>query len=77
MDLPHASLLVDPQNTVSVIITCKTLKTWTVENVRGLLALSQMRSGDRRQLAVVTVGVSDDPFAYMSWCAQPDDTSSF
>ena len=30
------SLLVDPQNPVSVIIRCKTVKTDTVENVRGI-----------------------------------------
>ena len=34
-----------------------------------MLALSQMGSGHRSQLADVTVEVSDDPFAYMYTCA--------
>ena len=44
IDLPHASLLWDPQNHVSVIIRCKVAKTEVVENVRRLLALREMRS---------------------------------
>ena len=40
LDLPHASVLWDPQNPVSVIIRCKVTNSRTVENT----ALSQMRS---------------------------------
>ena len=45
-DLPHASLLTRAQTPVSVIISCKTLKSGSVENT----ALSQMRSGRQEQL---------------------------
>ena len=34
IDLPHASLTSQPQNRVSVIISCKTCKSESVENVR-------------------------------------------
>ena len=50
---------------VSVIIRCKVAKTRSVENVRMLLALSQMRNGT----TMWSQGVSDDPFADMTRCA--------
>ena len=60
IDLPHASLLVRVPNTVSVIIRSKTLKTGSVENVRGSLALSQMRSGSTEAACCV------DPWGYLT-----------
>ena len=73
IDLPHDMFLRPSQNRVSVIIRCKTLKTYVVENT----ALSQMRKTHQEQLAAVGLGVSDDPFACMSRGVHSGDTSSF
>ena len=44
LDLPHASIPTGPQNPVSVIIRCKTVKTEVVENTVASPRLGQMRS---------------------------------
>ena len=55
IDLPHALILSESQNTVSVIISCKTTKNVCVENT----ALSQMRSGSPR------AACCGDPWGYL------------
>ena len=58
IDLPHVSLLVPSQNTVSVIISCKTAKNVFVENTARNPRAEQMRSMSQKQLAAGHVGVS-------------------
>ena len=77
LDLPHASLLVHASNPVPVIIRCKLAKNGSVENVRRLLALREMRKMSQEQLAAGHLGVSTDPFATSTACVHHVDTSSF